>query len=194
MKICWILLAAGSGKRFGENKLLYPFRGKPLYCHGYAQIKSAAQQRQETLIVVTVHRQIADAVQKEGIIVAWNNTSQEGIVSSIKCGLSATKGIQNDMAYLFCVADQPFLTTSVLLAFADGFLQSGKDMGCMAYGTQWGNPAIFCGNMAKKLLDLNGDKGGKQLLRKNPECVFVYACPTNKILYDIDTKEDLEHI
>lgn len=194
MKICWIFLAAGSGKRFGENKLLYPLQGKPLYQHGYEQIKQATQQRQEPLIVVTSHQEIADDVQKERITVAWNDCPQKGITSSIQCGLSAAKGIQNDMAYLFAVADQPFLAKSVLLDFANGFLQSGKDMGCMAYGTEWGNPAIFSGKMAKKLLDLQGDKGGKQLLQKNLQCVFVYQCATNRMLYDIDTKEDLESI
>ncbi len=194
MKICWILLAAGCGRRFGENKLLYPVKGKCLYQHGYEQIKAAAKQRQEQLIVVTSHPEIADCVKKEGVMVVWNDTPKKGITFSIQCGLSAAKGIQNDMAYLFAVADQPFLTKSVLLAFANAFSQSGKDMGCMAYGTKWGNPAIFSAKMAKKLLYLKGDKGGKQLLKKNPTSVFVYQCPTDKMLYDIDTKEDLEGI
>ena len=165
-----------------------------MYQHGYEQLKAAAKQRQEQLIVVTSHQEIADCVTKEGVTLAWNDCPQKGITSSIQCGLSATNGIQEDTAYLFAVADQPFLTKTELLCFVDGFLQSGKALGCMAYGTQWGNPAIFSGNMAKKLLDLQGDRGGKQLLRENPDCVFVYACQSNATLYDIDTKQDLESI
>ncbi len=194
MSICWIVLAAGRSTRFGENKLLYPFQGKPLYRHGYEQLKAAATKRKEPLIVVTSHREIADALSQEDVMVAWNDCPQKGITSSIKCGLSAAGGIQQDMVYLFAVADQPFLQTAELLCFAEAFLQSKKPLGCMAYEAQWGNPAIFSADMAKKLLHLQGDCGGKQILQAYPRDVFVYACQSHTTILDIDTKQDLEGI
>lgn len=194
MNICWIVLAAGRSTRFGQNKLLYPFRGKPLYRHGYETLKAVATKRKEHLLVVTSHQEIADALSQEDVVVAWNDCPKKGITSSIKCGLSAAGGIQQDMAYLFAVADQPFLQEKELLCFAETFLQSKKTLGCMAYGTKWGNPAIFCADMAKKLLDLQGDCGGKQILRAYPKDVFVYHCQSHTSLVDIDTKQDLEGI
>ena len=40
-----ILLAAGSARRFGTNKLLRPVNGKPLYAHGLAALLAAAKMR-----------------------------------------------------------------------------------------------------------------------------------------------------
>ena len=46
-----ILLAAGSARRFGSNKLLRPVGGKPLYAHGLAALleKAAPPTRGATL-------------------------------------------------------------------------------------------------------------------------------------------------
>ena len=49
-----IFLAAGSARRFGSNKLLAGFRGKPLYRHGLDALQSAAEEHGDcTLTVVS---------------------------------------------------------------------------------------------------------------------------------------------
>ena len=49
-----IYMAAGSGRRFGSNKLLYEFKEKPLYRHALDKIIEYVSVRPDTeLIVVT---------------------------------------------------------------------------------------------------------------------------------------------
>ena len=46
-KIHAILLAAGNSRRFDGNKLLYPYRGKPMYRHILERISEAAVSESE---------------------------------------------------------------------------------------------------------------------------------------------------
>ena len=120
----------------------------------------------------------------------WNPKAETGIASSIHCAIRHL-GIEKDAAYLFSVADQPFLKQEELGAFIEGFLRSGKAMGCMAHQGVWGNPAVFSGEYVQRLLSLEGDQGGKKILLASPEQVFVFDCAEEKAFYDIDEKKDL---
>lgn len=190
MKIHWILLAAGLSRRFGENKLLYPVNGKKLYRYSLERMAALAEVRQERLVVVTSHEVIQKELAGTKAEVVWNPKAETGIASSIHCAVRHL-GIAEDAAYLFSVADQPFLRQEDLGAFAEGFLRSGKAMGCMAHQGAWGNPAVFSGKYVERLLSLEGDQGGKKILLASPKQVFVFACEQEKAFHDIDEKKDL---
>ena len=52
-----------------------------------------------------------------------------------------------------------------------------------------GNPVIFPKTLFEELMALEGDKGGKQIIKKHPEMVYkVYV--TEQELSDMDYKED----
>lgn len=190
MKIHWILLAAGLSRRFGENKLLYPVKGKKLYRYSLERMAALAEKRQERLVVVTSHEAIREELTGTKVEVVWNPKVETGIASSIHCAIGHL-GIAEDAAYLFSVADQPFLRQEDLGAFVEGFLRSGKAMGCMAHQGVWGNPAVFSGKYVGQLLLLEGDQGGKKILLASPEQVFVFDCEQEKAFHDIDEKKDL---
>lgn len=190
MKIHWILLSAGLSRRFGENKLLYPVNGKKLYRYSLERMAALSEKRQERLVVVTSHEAIRTELAGTKAEVVWNPMPERGIASSIHCAIRHL-GIAEDAAYLFSVADQPFLRQEDLGAFMEGFLHSGKAMGCMAHQGVWGNPAVFSGKYVRRLLLLEGDQGGKKILRESPEQVFVFECREEKALRDIDEKKDL---
>ena len=138
MRVTILYLAAGNSRRFGENKLLYPVNGKKLYRYSLERMAALAEKRQERLAVVTFHEAIRQELAGEKVEVIWN-------ASSIHCAVRHL-GISEDAAYLFSVADQPFLRQEDLRAFIEGFLPSGKAMGCMAHQGVWGNPAVFSGS------------------------------------------------
>ena len=43
MKLSMIYMASGFGKRFGSNKLLASFEGRPLYTYGLSALEKGAQ-------------------------------------------------------------------------------------------------------------------------------------------------------
>lgn len=61
-----IYLAAGNSVRFGENKLLYPVAGKPMYRHGLDLLFSILEENENyELIVASQYREITEAVLAE---------------------------------------------------------------------------------------------------------------------------------
>ena len=62
-----IYLAAGSGRRFGGNKLLYPLEGRPLFSYGLETLCRAVELRPECeLTVVSRYPQILEAARAAG--------------------------------------------------------------------------------------------------------------------------------
>lgn len=188
MKIEWILLAAGRSSRFGSNKLLYPLEGKPLCRHVFDRIQKIAAGRGERVTAVVSREDVAQALSAAHVV--WNPAPERGISFSIQCALKEV-GISKEGAYIFFVADQPWLPEEEILAFLTGFFQSGKDMGCMEYEGRRGNPGIFHASMAAALMTLDGDRGGSFLMKYQPEKVYLHPCKEGFYLYDIDRKEDL---
>ena len=64
-----ILLAAGSSRRFGGNKLLAPWRGRPLYRYGLHTLAAVCAARADAaLLVVTNTPAIAQAPRMKPLI------------------------------------------------------------------------------------------------------------------------------
>ena len=128
-----IYMAAGNSRRFGSNKLLYVYEGKPLYCHGLDLLLELKQEMgaELTVTVVTQYPEILADVQNifekcgmPGMQTVFCEESKLGASYTIKAGIAAvlsrysvsdlTKAGQpmaGEQDYLmFMVADQPNLT------------------------------------------------------------------------------------
>ena len=143
MNLAMIYMASGFASRFGENKLLFPFRGKPLYCHGLEHLQEAAglladgEGKRPFLAVVSQYREILEAAGEQGLCAVPNHESREGITASLKLG---TRAAGERDAYLYFVADQPFMRAETICAFVRGFAESGKGIGCVTCGKVRGIP------------------------------------------------------
>ena len=58
MKIHMIYLAAGNSRRFQDNKLLYNYKGQPLYRYGFNQLLKLLSNDNYTLDIVTQYPEI----------------------------------------------------------------------------------------------------------------------------------------
>lgn len=189
MNIALIMLAAGNSRRFGSNKLLFPVDGRPMYqitLDRLKQIKADLSQEFECkVIVVTQYEEIRKYASEEEIQVLINPHPEEGISSSIQIGLREN---QDADACLFAVSDQPWMTARTIENMIRAFFRSGKGIGCPASGQegQTGNPCIFRKTYYRELMELEGDTGGKKVIRQHLDDIFVYQLNDERQLEDVD--------
>ena len=128
-----IYMAAGNSRRFGSNKLLYLYEGKPLYRHGLELLLKLKQEMGEklTVTVVTQYAEILEEVQDifercgmAGMQAVFCEKSRLGASYTIRAGIEAVisqdpvfgqpkegQSMMGEKDYLmFMVADQPHLT------------------------------------------------------------------------------------
>ncbi len=179
-----IYLASGSSRRFGSNKLLHLLDGKPMFRYGLETLAAVASRQENcTLTVVSRYAEIRETAQSLGIRAVDSPESAKGISHTIKAGLKALPIAPEDYL-LFQVADQPWLTERSLerlLALAG----EGVECASLCHGTRPGNPTLFSAKLLPELLALEGDTGGRAVLKRH-KCVFVEA-QTERELEDVDT-------
>lgn len=135
------------------------------------------------LVVVSQYEEILQAAQEMGAKAVHNPDSQEGITASIHHGIEA---VPEADAYLFAVADQPWLKAESILRLMEEFCRSEASIACLTDGTRNGNPVIFSKKYKEELLSLTGDRGGSVILKKYPREVLKVPVE-EKELRDIDT-------
>ena len=186
VKLALIMLAAGNSRRFGSNKLMYEVEGNTMYLRTLRQLQKAAAKMQNSRIVVVTqekYAEIIDAAKEIGAEVLINPQPERGISSSMQIGLEIAKDAD---ACLFTVSDQPWLTAETIIALHDAFQSENKGMACTVWGEKTGNPCIFSEKYYKELMEISGDKGGKQIIKKHPEDVTYLKISDERELQDVD--------
>lgn len=193
MKIRMIYLAAGSGKRFGQNKLLWEIGGKPMYRYGLDALEQVLVAKPNTcLTVVSGQERIREDVLArkekwgERICLTVPADSEKGISYSIRAGLGSGRADY----YLFLVADQPGIRAETILRLLEEVVLAGCDGGFVEWEGESGNPAVFSAKFLPALWALEGDRGGKRLLLGRENICKVQA-GSRQELWDIDEKKDV---
>ena len=178
-----IILAAGSSKRFGKQKLC-------------VRLPSGNTVIGETIL--RVERAIAEVriITNANIYACINGENGRLKVcpeANLGMGLSLAYGIklvQSANACLVCLADMPFVKTTTYQTLAK-YLTVNNIVVPVFDGKQ-GNPVGFGKRYFKNLMMLNGDSGGRSLLQTHADAIQRIEIDDPAILYDIDTPEDLE--
>ena len=188
MKINLILLAAGNSKRFNGNKLLAIYKNKPIYMY---IVEKVVNLKINKIICVTQYEEIKEALLNTNINVVMNNNSNLGVSSSIKIGINFDK---NADGYMFMVCDQPFISIQTLNSVIDNFIKGDKGIVCVGCGNNKGNPVIFSKKYINELLSLEGDNGGKVIIKGNLNDLKIVNVDNEIELLDIDTQEEFGKI
>ena len=195
--VAGLVLAAGSGTRFGGGKVRAPLEGRPLVGHVLAAAREAGLAR----IVLVLGRDAvdvraalvaADPGALEGMLVAVNGAPERGLASSLRLGLAAATAAPVPSGVLVLLGDQPRVRpeviASVLAAAADA--PPGTRGVAPVYADDAApNPVLLLPPAWAVAARLEGDRGVGPLLASRPELVVrVPVAGTNP---DVDTPQDL---
>lgn len=178
-RVVSVVLAAGKSSRFSGDKLLQPYRGKPLAAH-IADVVS-----REPLVIAIVppgHPERAEIFSSRGLAVIENPHAEQGMGTSLAraASVALTLDIEVD-AMLVCLADMPLVTRAHL----DALLAVGADVVATEANGVRSPPIVFARSVFPDLLKLTGDTGPRHLLKS---AAMVEADPA--MVRDFDTPED----
>jgi molybdenum cofactor cytidylyltransferase len=189
-----ILPAAGSSRRMGTpNKLLLPWKGKPLIRITVENILAAGI---EELILVTGNdpAAITAAISDLPVRFIHNSHYEAGMTGSIQAGIS----IANGHGFMICLADMALITPNEYILLIKAFEQEySRNIHCILlpeYQEQKGNPVLFGSAWRDAIAKHPEEDGCKTLVRSNPQHQVRIAMPTDHILRDIDTPEDYQKL
>ena len=189
-KAAAVLMASGFSKRFGKkNKLLLPFRGKPLA--GYTLELAASMKFPGGIFFVTASDDVAGLAHSlSGITVIKNNTPERGLCESVRLGVEATG---SDTAYYcFFPCDMPFLDANTV----QGILDAGKN-GCIVeprFKGNPGNPCLFSAAFREELLSLNEGETPRLIKERHPDAIIGFEVINPMVLEDIDDEGTLKRL
>ena len=178
-----IILAAGSSKRFGKQKLCEKLpSGNTVLGETIFRVERAISEVQ-----IITNANIYASISGE------NDRLKVCPKANLGMGLTLAYGIklvQSANACLVCLADMPFVKTTTYQTLAKSLTAS--NIVVPVFDGKQGNPVGFGKRYFKNLMMLNGDSGGRSLLQTHADAIQRIEIDDPAILYDIDTTEDLE--
>lgn len=185
--VAGVLLAAGTSSRFeGGNKLLADVDGAPLVRRAAATLEAA---RVDPVVVVLGRDApaVRDALDGLALETVENPDYAAGQSTSLERGIRAV-ATRADAAVV-ALGDMPFVESATVDALVDAYRDGVGDALAAAYDGGRGNPALFDADYFPALTALEGDVGGRELLRRNGTLVET---DDPGVRLDVDRRADLE--
>ena len=182
-----ILLAAGESNRMGQPKQLMPFGQITIVERTIDNLLNSAVS--ETIVVLGYKdEEIRKTIAGKPIKIAINPDYQQGMSTSIIAGLKQVD--KRARAVLIALGDQPFVNSQTITSLVEAFIANNRGILIPVYQGRRGNPVIFAIEYKGELLNLKGDVGGREIIKRHPDDVLEVAVNCEGVLLDIDTMEN----
>jgi len=183
-----IILASGFSRRMGRDKLLLKLGDKTIIENTIGIIKKCDFSE---IIMVYRDEMVGNIGKRYNIKTIFNDRAEEGMSASVKLGVA---NAVNTDGYMFFTGDQPLLTADTIKGLMSQFYNNKDFIIVPRYNGRPGTPTIFPVSCKEELLRIEGDKGGRSIISKNPEKVIYLDISDENEGIDIDTWEDYERI
>ncbi|MES2442228.1 MAG: nucleotidyltransferase family protein [Pseudomonadota bacterium] len=182
-QVALVLLAAGRSRRFDDgDKLAEPFLDKPLAYHVVT-----ALQKVPFLARIAVVSETALDFAALGYQVVENPDPSLGQARSLCYGVEAARKAGAE-AVLVALADMPRVTAGHVYRLLDTY-DGPAAIVASSDGVRPMPPALFGKDLFDTLLTLDGDEGGRALIKRGHHVV----AGLNELV-DIDTQDDLREL
>ena len=191
VRVAALLLAAGAGRRMGEdNKLLLDYRGEPLVSH-LAQVARASHCSEAFVVVGARAEEVTRALPRRGILIVECLDWAAGMASSLRSGVATIAAERPAFdAILVMLADQPHVTAQHLDALIDAHRRAPDAVVASRYAGIEGVPALFPRRCFDALRGLEGDTGARSLLAHERAAHRAVAIEFEAASIDLDTPDD----
>ena len=195
-----LVLAAGQGLRFGGDKLLAPFHGKPLIAHvgiAIAQATANGFLAGGVAVVRSGDTRLGWHLDTAGLELVPNPDADEGLATSIRCGLKSLTAAGRTPpagAALIILGDEPLLRDDAIEHLVYYWRQKGTSVR-PRYAQQPdapGHPGLLDRGLWHLVDRLEGDRGLSTVLASQPGSVATLDLPGANP--DVDTQEDLRKL
>ncbi len=174
------------------NKLLLPIRGSPMIAGVFDTVAGAGF---SPVVVVAGYDEpaIRKALEGQKVHFVSNPGWELGLAGTLRAGISALPDAVDGA--LIMLGDMPLVKASTLQALKTSFIAGGGER--IVYPTcegQQGNPVLFPARFFDDLLNLQGDRGAKELLKKHAADTVAVPVKSREVLQDCDSEEDYARI
>ena len=186
-EIVGLLLAAGSGSRFGADKLLHPLAdGTPMAVTAGRRLRDCCD---HTVAVVRPGSdRLAELLGAEGVATVVSEESIHGMGHSLAAGVRATP---EAAGWIVALADMPFIEPASYQC-VKAALRDGAAIAAPMQGGRRGHPVGFAARWCDALSRLTGDEGARAIVAMAAADLVACAVDDPGIHRDIDTILDLD--
>ena len=186
--VAGVVLAAGSSRRMGHNKLLLEFDGEALVRR---TVRVALAAELEPILVVLGH----EAARVEAALAGlpfepiMNRDHAQGMSGSLRLGIANVP--ESAGAAVVLLADMPHVTATMIRELVARYTQGGAALVVSQYGEVIAPPALYDAGLFADFAPLDGDESGRQVIQKNWDRAAFLSWP-EQALADIDRPQDYE--
>ncbi len=185
-RICLVLLASGLSARFGTDKLMTPFQGKPLLSSA-ANALAGTTLAARCAVALPERPERRELLEAAGWAVSDNPDAALGQSSSLAVGVTDAEASGAE-GVIILLADMPRVPDTHLIALADA-----AEDGVEAIMTQADDvlcpPAFFHRSVLDRLKILEGDRGARHVFETLDNTRTLPLDP--RFAIDIDTRADI---
>lgn len=183
--ITGIIMASGFSNRMGRDKLLIEINGKKIIEWVIEALKDS---NLDEIILVYRTDEIKKIAESYGIKTVFNPNAHLGQSQSVILGVSISKGD----CFMFFVGDQPFISTELINNLIEEHKKNPSKIVIPYYQDKINMPILFPSDFKEDLLKVKGDKGGREIIQKNPSKIKKVEIQEQSLVIDIDTIEDYD--
>jgi len=182
-----IILAAGSSKRMGKQKLLLPYKGSTIIETVVDHV--LASKVDHILVVLGADSdRVTRALESKEVVYCHNREHHQGMLSSVICGFRSLPDDANTA--LVYLGDQPEIPARVTNRVIDAYNEDIKGIVIPVYNHRRGHPLLVDLKYRRDIDKLDLEQGLRSLMHLFPQDVLEVEVEDPGILVDIDTEED----
>ena len=184
--ISGVILAAGTGSRFGGTKQLLHLGGKPLVQH---VVDASVAGGLDEIVVVLGHdaERVREGIRLPRIARTVDNRDyDDGLATSLATGLRAAA--RDSEGAVVLLADQPGVTSATIDSLVRAFVARRRPI-VRAVFRDGPGPALLSREVWDEAMRLSGDAGARTLISSHPDWVEEIEIEADAPP-DVDTRED----